>query len=46
MDKLLLDLYQDYLIASFGPITVTGLSCILGAGLSHDKITASWRARP
>ena len=39
MDKLLLDLYADYLIASFGPTTATGLSRLLGAGLSHDKIT-------
>ncbi len=39
MDKPLLDLYADYLIASFGPTTATGLSRLLGAGLSHDKIT-------
>ena len=39
MDKPLLDLYADYLISSFGPTTATGLSRLLGAGLSHDKIT-------
>ncbi len=39
MDKPLLDLYADYLISSFGPTTTTGLSRLLGAGLSHDKIT-------
>ncbi|MBV9851402.1 MAG: transposase [Armatimonadetes bacterium] len=39
MDKSLLDLYADYLISSFGPTTATGLSGLLGGGLSHDKIT-------
>ncbi len=39
MDKPLLDLYADYLISSFGPTTATGLSRLLGAGLSHDRIT-------
>lgn len=39
MDKPLLDLYADYLISSFGPTTATGLSRLLGAHLSHDKIT-------
>lgn len=39
MDKPLLDLYADYLVSSFGPTTATGLSRLLDAGLSHDKIT-------
>lgn len=39
MDKCLLDLYADYLISSFGPTTATGLSRLLDARLSHDKIT-------
>jgi len=39
MDKPQLDLYADYLIASFGPTTATGLSRLLQAHLSHDKIT-------
>ena len=39
MDKPQLDLYADYLIASFGPTTATGLSWLLQAHLSHDKIT-------
>ena len=39
MDKPLLDLYADYLISSFGPTTATGLSHLLQAHLSHDKIT-------
>ena len=38
MDKPLLDLYAEYLIASFGPTTATGLSRLLGAGLSHDEV--------
>jgi len=38
-DKSLLDLYADYLISSFGPTTATGLSRLLDAHLSHDKIT-------
>jgi len=39
MDKPPLDLYADYLISSFGPTTATGLSRLVGAGVSHDKIT-------
>ena len=38
MDKPLLDLYADYLTASFDPTTATGLSRLLGAGLSHDEV--------
>ena len=39
MDKVLLDLYVDYLISSFGATTATGLSALLGQAVSHDKIT-------
>lgn len=39
MNTSLLDLYSDYLICSFGQITATGLSALLGGSLSHDKIT-------
>lgn len=39
IDKPLLDLYADHLISSFGSTTATGLSRLLGAGLSHNKIT-------
>ncbi len=46
MDKSLLDLYADYLIASFGPTTATGLSRLLQAHLSHDKITRFLSERP
>lgn len=46
MDKRLMDLYADYLISSFGPTTATGLSRLLGAGLSHDKVTRFLGGRP
>lgn len=46
MDKSLLDLYADYLISSFGPTTATGLSRLLQAHLSHDKITRFLSERP
>lgn len=46
MDKCLLDLYADYLISSFGPTTATGLSRLLQAHLSHDKITRFLSERP
>jgi len=46
MDKPLLDLYADYLISSFGPTTATGLSRLLEAHLSHDKITRFLSERP
>ena len=39
MDKPLPDLYTDYLISSFGPTTATGLSRLLQAPISYDKIT-------
>src|SRR5947207_9908047 len=34
----LLDLYTDYLISSFGQVTGTGLSALLGGSISHDRI--------
>jgi hypothetical protein len=46
MDKSLLDLYADYLISSFGPTTATGLSRLLQAHLSHDKITRFLSEKP
>lgn len=46
MDKTLLDLYADYLISSFGPTTATGLSRLLQAHLSHDKITRFLSEKP
>ena len=37
MDKNLFDLYTDYLLASFGQTTATGLSQLVGGQISHDK---------
>ena len=41
MDKIFIDLYTDYLIASTGQVTATGLSKLLNNEVSHDKITRS-----
>ncbi len=38
-DHLLLDLYSDYLLASFGATTATGLSQLVDNLVSHDQIT-------
>src|SRR5713226_2433554 len=35
----LLDLYSDYLLASFGATTATGLSQLLEGTVSHDQVT-------
>ena len=39
MNKNLLDIYSDYLIAQNGYATATGLSHLLDGEISHDKIT-------
>lgn len=39
LDQSLLDIYTDYLISSFSKTTATGLSQLLDADISHDKIT-------
>jgi hypothetical protein len=39
MDKTILDLYSDYLLASSGPVTATGLAALLDNRLSHDAVT-------
>ena len=39
MDQHLLDLYSDYLIASFSLATATGLSALVDDAYSHDQIT-------
>src|SRR3977135_498796 len=39
MDKSMLDLYTDYLLSSFGPITATGLSRLVDGQVSHDQVT-------
>src|SRR5215203_6621386 len=38
MDEIA-EIYSDYLIASFGLTTATGLSKLLDGAISHDKIT-------
>ncbi|MCA1617185.1 MAG: transposase, partial [Acidobacteria bacterium] len=37
--KQMLDLYSDYLLASFGATTATGLSELLAGAVSHDQVT-------
>lgn len=39
MDKVVLDLYTDYLISSVGQVTATGLSALLDGSISHDRIS-------
>jgi DDE superfamily endonuclease len=39
MDKRILELYSDYLLASSGPTTATGLAALVDGRLSHDAIT-------
>ena len=39
MDPILLELYTDYLIASFGPTTATGLARLTDEAISHDQVT-------
>lgn len=38
-EKQMLDLYSDYLLASFGATTATGLSELLSGDVSHDQVT-------
>ena len=38
-DYELLDLYTDYLVSAFGAVTSTGLSQLLDAAVSHDRIS-------
>jgi hypothetical protein len=40
------DLYTDYLISSFGPVTATGLSLVLEGSLSHDQVTRLLNSAP
>jgi hypothetical protein len=39
MNRIMLDLYSDYLIASYSYTTATGLSRAVDGGISHDKVT-------
>jgi hypothetical protein len=46
MDKSLLDLYTDYLLCSFGPVTATGLAELLAGAISHDQVTRLLASTP
>jgi hypothetical protein len=37
--KQMLDIYSDYLIASFSQTSATGLSNLLNGEISHDQVT-------
>ena len=39
MDKNMLELYSDFLIASVGLTTATALSAMTDNAISHDKVT-------
>src|SRR5512134_589269 len=39
MNKVLLDLYSDYLLSSFSLATATGLACLVDHAYSHDQVT-------
>ena len=39
MNKVLTDLYSDYLLSSFGLTTATGLSDLVDGAVSHDQVT-------
>ena len=39
LNKVLLDLYSDYIISSFSLTTATGMSDVLDNAISHDSIT-------
>lgn len=35
----LLDIYSDYLLSAFGPVTATGLAALVNGSVSHDQVT-------
>ena len=37
--KPMLDLYSDYLLASFSQVSATGLSTLMDGAISHDQVT-------
>ena len=37
--KQMLDLYSDYLLASFSQTSATGLSNLMSGEISHDQVT-------
>ena len=46
MDKTLFDLYSDFLLSSFGPVTATNLSRLLDGEISHDQVTRLLAGEP
>ena len=46
MDKTLFDLYTDFLLSSFGPVTATNLSRLVDGAISHDQITRLLSGEP
>lgn len=46
MDKTLFDLYTDFLLSSFGPVTATNLSRLVDSAISHDQITRLLSGEP
>src|SRR5438105_14196563 len=46
MDKTLFDLYTDFLLSSFGPVTATRLSQLLDGAISHDQMTRLLAGEP
>lgn len=46
MDKTLFDLYTDFLLSSFGPVTATNLSRLVDGAISHDQITRLLAGEP
>lgn len=46
MDKTLFDLYTDFLLSSFGPVTATRLSQLVDGAISHDQVTRLLAGEP
>ena len=46
MDKTLFDLYTDFLLSSFGPVTATNLARLVDGAISHDQITRLLAGEP
>lgn len=46
MDKTLFDLYTDFLLSSFGPVTATNLSRLVDGAISHDQVTRLLASEP
>jgi hypothetical protein len=46
MEKTVFDLYTDFLLSSFGPVTATRLSELLDGAISHDQVTRLLSSEP